>query len=50
MVILICFRFSVVLFDFPGISSSRQYVGSVESLCLDLFGNFRDLCLTVISH
>ena len=39
LVILFCFRFSMVLFDFV----VRQYVGSVESSSLNLLSSFRDL-------
>ena len=39
LVILFCFTFSVVLFDFQAV---RQHVGSVESLSLNLLGTFCD--------
>ena len=43
LVILFCFRFSVVLFDFLWIS--RQHVASVEFSSLNLHGTFCDLII-----
>ena len=42
------FRFSVMLFAFPGISSCQAHVGSVECLSLNLLGTFRDLSVVVV--
>ena len=42
LVILFCLRFSLVLFDFPDISSCPATRWTIDSSSLNLLGTFRD--------